>query len=653
MSAASPGKPLAEHGRLAASLALCALALLAPWMGWRYGGYYVGGWAPPALASAALLLVLAAAGALGRMRSPWSAAAAALLTGYAAWTFLSLLWSPDRGEAWQGAGLTLLYLLAFWAALSLLSSGASRRWALAACALGTGAVAALTLPRLAPEAEELFVNGRLLGTAGYSNAEAAFLLLPFWAALCLAGSPRVNPLLRCLALAAAALCSQLAVLTQSRGAAMALAASLPVFFLLSGRRMRGALALLPVAAALILNFPQLNGVYLAGEGAALEEALRRAVPQVWLAALACGLYGLGWALLDARWRPPARAARAAGAATLAALLLLAAAGGAAFYAREGSPVRWVQQKAEAFQNGDRSGQEQSRYLSASGSGRLVMWRVAWEDFARHPVLGVGTHNYEATYYRLRGERAGYVRQPHSLPLEALAERGVVGGALLAGFLGVCFAAGLRRFGGLNAEGRTQLAAACAAAAYWLAHSGLEWFWQFPAITLPAMLCLAALAAPWSRGEGEGGAGGRTERSLRLAGAGLAALMLATALPLYAADRYAQQSAAAENPWMALQRLETARRLNPVSAELPLREAELLERVGDWPGATGAYAEAIRLSPEHYAPYAAMAGFYERHGDAQNALELYRRALELNPLEPALRGKVRRLEEASPSSPARG
>ncbi|QYJ15088.1 hypothetical protein Rxycam_00900 [Rubrobacter xylanophilus DSM 9941] len=646
------GKLPAGHGRLIGSSALAGLALLASWMGYRYGGYYVEGWAPVALAVAALLLALAATGALGKMRSAWSAAAAGLFTGYAAWTFLSLLWSQDLGEAWQGAGLTLLYLLTFWASLSLVANGASRRWVFVALVLGPAVVAAITLSRLVPQAEELFVNGRLLGTTGYFNAEAAFLLLPFWVAIYLAGSRRVNPLLRAASLAAAALCSQLAVLTQSRGAVLALAVSLPVFFLLSGRRLRGAMALLPAAAALAATFPGLNRVYLAGEGAALEEALRRAGPHVWLAVLAAGAWGLGWALLDARWRPSPGVARAAGAAALAAGLLFVAAGGAAFYAREGNPVRWGQERLEAFRSNDASGQEQSRYLSASGSGRLTMWRVAWEDFTRHPVLGVGTHNYEATYYRLREERAGYVRQPHSLPLEVLAERGVVGGALFFGFLGVCLAAGLRRLAGLNAEGRAQLAVAAAAVTYWLVHSGLEWFWQFPAIMMPAMIYLSLLVAPWSRREEDENTR-HPGLPLRAAGVGLAVLMLATALPLYVADRYAQQSTAADNPWVALQRLETARRFNPVSSELPLREAELLEQVGDWPGATGAYAEAIRLSPEHYAPYVALAGFYERHGDTANALKLYRRALELNPLEPALQGKIRRLEEASPSSPAPG
>ena len=78
--------------------------------------------------------------------------------------------------------------------------------------------------------------------------------------------------------------------------------------------------------------------------------------------------------------------------------------------------------------------------------------MAWEDFAANPILGIGTQNYEATYYRLRDQSVGFVRQPHMLPLEVLSERGVVGGALFFGFLATCLSAGLvQRFTHLNAE----------------------------------------------------------------------------------------------------------------------------------------------------------------------------------------------------------
>ena len=80
--------------------------------------------------------------------------------------------------------------------------------------------------------------------------------------------------------------------------------------------------------------------------------------------------------------------------------------------------------------------------------------MAWTDFASHPVCGVGTHNYEATSYRLRERTTGFARQPHMLPLEVLAERGVVGVVLFFGFLAACAAGGLwKRRTVLSAEGQ--------------------------------------------------------------------------------------------------------------------------------------------------------------------------------------------------------
>ncbi len=163
--------------------------------------------------------------------------------------------------------------------MALLALGASRRWVLAASVLGPAVVAAFTFTDLVYNLENLFDDNRLVGTVGYYNGEAAFLLVPFWAAVYLAGSRRANPLLRGLVLAGATLSIEVAVLTQSRGALVAMAASSLVFFAFSGKRLRGFLALIPVAVALLVSFPELNGVYLAFLN---EEdpaaALARAVP---------------------------------------------------------------------------------------------------------------------------------------------------------------------------------------------------------------------------------------------------------------------------------------------------------------------------------------------------------------------------------------
>lgn len=634
-------RELYKQKRLVPTLALVYVVLLASWMGEiGSGATVVGSWAPYTLSLAALTLVASTAGALRFAASRWASTALGLFAAYAAWTFASLLWSPNRGDAWVGAGMTLLYLLAFWLAAGLVALGASRRWVLAASAIGPAIVAAFTLPRLVPRMDLLFLtefdigDGRLHGTVGYSNGEAAFLLVPFWAAVYLGSSRRVNPVLRGAALAGAVLCLSLAVLTQSRGAMAATAVSLPVYFLLSGQRLRGLFALAPIALALLAAFPGLNEVYLAfpnREPAA--GAIERALPSVWLAVGGAGLYGLLWGLADRRWSPPRRVAHVAGGAALAVALAVLVLGAAALTERAGNPVEWGQQKWEALQANDAAGQEQSRLLSISGfgqSGRYATWQVAWEDFASHPLLGVGTHNYEATYYRLRGIfRSASVSQPHSLPLEVLAERGVVGGFLFFGFLAACLGAGLRqRFGSLDPEGKAQVGAMTAAVTYWFVHSGVEWFWQLPAVTLPAVVYLGMLAGPWERAEAA-----PSGWPLRpVVGAGAAVLAMAAVTPLYAADRYLQASYAIPAPGGALAAAERAQWFNPVSPELRQREAELAARSGDLDRAEEAYRDAIRLNPDHFRPHALLAQFYAAQDDPAAALSSYQEALARNPLD---------------------
>ena len=632
---------LHDRVRLGATAVLVAVVLLAFWMGDASGGYFVADWVPVVIVLAAVAAVASLAGALRGPGSWWGNAALVLLAAYAVWTALSLLWSPNVGDAWVGAGQTLLYLLAFGTAVALLALGASRRWVMAASVLGPSALAALTLLDLVPRIGDLFEDNRLIGSVGYYNGEAAFLLVPFWVAVYLGGSPATNVFVRGLVLMGATLCVEVATLTQSRGALVAMAVSLPVFFLLSGQRLRGLFALAPVAAALYFAFPGLNEVYLAflsdGDAAA---ALRRVVPTVWITAALAGLYGLLWGLADNLLEPPAWAVRATGGAVLVVLMLLAVFGGISFAERFGDPVAYASQKWEAFKTDDTAGQDQSRYLSASGSGRYVLWQVAWRDFQARPILGVGTHNYEATYYRLRERQVGFVRQPHMLPLEVLSERGVIGGALFFGFLAVCVEAGLRgRFGSLNAEGKAMAGAAISAVAYWFVHSSAEWFWQMPAVTLPAIFYLAMLATPWRR---------RSPQDVpppgwpaRLLVAVCVLGVAVSVIPLYAANHYLQRSYASSGPAEALAHVERAQRFNPVDSRLSLWEAELAFRSGDVERAVKAYREGIRLNPEHYAPYALLAALYEVTGERERASSMFDEVRYRNPLDPELRRRAPR------------
>jgi hypothetical protein len=426
---------------------------------------------------------------------------------------------------------------------------------------------------------------------------------------------------------------------------MAMAVSLLVFFLISSQRLRGLLALAPIAGALLITFPALNEVYLNRAGIGfIEEAL----PSVWLSGFGAGLYGVLWGLLDQRWELTSYAARLVGGVAVAGSIVVLLFGATVVSERVGNPVTWGEQRWEAFKSGGTTEQPQSkqsqqtRYLNISGSARYPLWQVAWEEFASRPLLGVGTYNYAATYYQLRERDVRYARTPHSLPLEVLSERGVVGGVLFFGFLCTCIGAGLwKRFKHLDSESKGQVGAMTAAVTYWFVHSGVDWFWQIPAVTLPALIYLAMLVGPWQRVEAEAAP---LVQSMRLAGAAAAVLAILYVAPLYAADRYLAQSYSATDPSEALSAVKRAQRFNPLSPELHEREATLAAQTGDPDKAEDALHDAIQLNPEHYAQYAELAKFYEWRGDPEAALPYYREAQSLNPLDTALEQRVNELSE---------
>ena len=81
--------------RLAPSLMLVATMLLGAWMGYEYGGYFVEVWVVATVLLAVLTFVMAVTGSLGKLGSRWTLLALSLFAGYTAWTFASLLWSPE------------------------------------------------------------------------------------------------------------------------------------------------------------------------------------------------------------------------------------------------------------------------------------------------------------------------------------------------------------------------------------------------------------------------------------------------------------------------------------------------------------------------------------------------------------------------------
>jgi O-antigen ligase len=121
--------------------------------------------------------------------------------------------------------------------------------------------------------------------------------------------------------------------------------------------------------------------------------------------------------------------------------------------------------------------------------RYEYWRVALDAFWDDPVLGTGPGGFRVVWRKERTVPHA-VTEVHSLPLGMLTELGIPGLAFLLVFLGGIVAAGRRalRQGAPIAPGAS---AVCVA---WLLHATIDWDWQLPAVTLPALILAAGLLA---------------------------------------------------------------------------------------------------------------------------------------------------------------
>ena len=128
-------------------------------------------------------------------------------------------------------------------------------------------------------------------------------------------------------------------------------------------------------------------------------------------------------------------------------------------------------------------------LITTNSIRYAYWRVAVHAFVAEPIRGVGAGGWAIWWLREEPSEAR-AQDAHSLPLQTVAELGLVGVGLLTVFLcGVALAAR----DGLDVA--PQVAAGpIAGCVVYLAHAPLDWDWEMPAVTLVALILAGALLA---------------------------------------------------------------------------------------------------------------------------------------------------------------
>ncbi len=555
----------------------------------------------------------------------------AALTAFLGWVALSTIWSNDVPQSVFEVERTLLYPLAVVAALLLVRE---RRIA----PLLAGGFAAITVistyalgRRLFPRAGEVFdviTRARLSNPIGYWNGLAIFSVVGILLGVGFAARARTS-LGRSLAAGALPILATTLYFTYSRGGWIALAIALVVAPVVDPRRLQLLVTMLLVAG------PAAVSVWLASRSKALTQLQaphdqlvhdgHRLAPIVLALAAASFLLVLAQSAVERRVVVP-RAVRAGGALVAASAVVAAL---VAVFVAYGSPDMlarrayhsFMQDRAPAKVTRPTSGPRSlnDRLFTLRSNGRRQTWAAALHEFEGDRWTGSGAGDFGRYWLRHRTITLK-VSDAHSLYLETLGELGPMGLALLAVALGVPLAIGLR------ARGHPLVPCALAAYVAYLAHAGVDWDWELPAVTFAGLLCGAALLAA-GRGDAE-----RTKRGPVLTGVVIAALLAAagfSVVTLVGNRALAKSTAAVDAADWKRGRAEahSATRWLPWSAEAWQNLGNAQLGLGQRADARRSLAKAARMNPGDWKIWFDL-GTAERGSARRRA---YTRAAALNPL----------------------
>jgi hypothetical protein len=520
-STTATGEAIATRtGELAAAALMLLPGALVVFTGFNAGGYFP---ATPAIACVVLTQILLVR--ILQARSPFEGFTPATLVAVAAlglytlMTLVSALWSHAASRAlieFDRAWCYLLILLLFGTVRASTENLRRLIWGLCAGA-SIVCLAGLTsrvLPNVWPTAPSV-ANQRLSYPVTYWNTLGLLAALGIVLAFHITCSLQERRPARILAAAVTPLLAATLFFTFSRGAIAAGAIGLVVYLLVArpSGLLTGALATLPATAALVLV------AYHANLLDTIDPTTPAAVSQghhVALVAGICAVLCAGLRLLFAIAVDP-RLRRRAGRpwigrgtkrASIGGIAVVAIAAILALNVPHSVAHDWSRFMSGASTHGS-NGDLRARLSDPSNDGRTDLWRVALHGFSASPLHGYGAGMYQTLWDRGRPHFA-YVINAHSLYLQAMAELGIGGLALLLILLGAVFVGLARRAHGPR---RSLYGALLALCAVWALRAGVDWDWEMPVVTLGFFAVAGAALSP-RRGRGQarerGWAGGLGE-----------------------------------------------------------------------------------------------------------------------------------------------
>ena len=629
------------------------------------GGYDADTWYWGALLALATLAVVVVAGAARAEGLPRAALIAiGCFAAYVAWSYLSITWAASPGDALQGSNRALLYLIVFTLMVALPWTPEAALAALVAFTLAVGAIAVVILLRFASadQVSQLLLDGRLAAPTGYFNASVALFSLDAFLGIALAARRELPGLLRGTLIGVACAGLQLAVVGQSRGWLFTLPLVAVVSIAVLSDRLRVvAAAILPIAAA-VIPVHRLLGVYNAPAGSATQAhaATRAGKAGLILSAAAMVLATLVvWAESLIRPRPLSRRRRLQVGAVVTALAIGVGAAGAAA-ATHGDPIHFLVRQWNGFSHPPSAAGSGSHFATV-GSGRYDFWRVALHAALTHPIGGLGQDNF-ADYYVLHRRTTEEPAWTHSLELRLLAHTGFVGAALFAAFVVAAIAAALRTRRRADSELTRALAGvAMLPVVGWLIYGSVDWFWEMPALSGPALGFLG-VAVALSRTAVSGPSEDRAETAPRrparilagtiLGGAALIAAAVVLGLPYLSVREVSTASdVAARNPTTALSDLSKAADLNPLSADPGRLGGTIALRHGLFDEAEHRFRQAIDREPGGWYAWLGAGLAASALGDNVQAQHDFEVAARIDKDQPAVHEALARVNTTHPLTPA--
>ncbi|MHB8792277.1 MAG: O-antigen ligase family protein [Thermoleophilia bacterium] len=577
------------------------------------------------------------------------------------WTGASVIWSISPNSSLNEFSRVATYLACFFLVLSGSPIRKDILLATAAfTALGTALGGFALLAKISPEYSQEFAvaGGRIMGSLGYWNALAIFMVISILPCLWFSSSPEIPRAGRIAATSALFVLGVTLFFTLSRGGLAIGIISVLLWLVISRNRLASLLSLLaamvPAGVLIWRTYTALPSLHSSDAAARIDPAEGRQFAIILITGLiAAGVLKAASFLLPSNL-PGTR--RWLIIIMVFWLALLAIAAGAVLSQRTR-----ISEKLDEWQLRDESGSDAADGESARSSGisrlatldgeRIDHWRIGIENFQAHPLTGTGAGTYRFANLQLQSG-VGLARDPHSIWIRFLSDQGVVGFLFLLGLTGTIafglfrplFTSALLRRDGLYLAMIVALGA-------WLADSSLEWNWELPAVAI-SFFIIAGLALRLTAVEAATGSTGEDGLQLtvpvwlRMTAMAFAVLLSAIFLALIGSKTFADRASgrlADGDRDAAASNAARAGLLNPADAEVLIIKSEIASSRGDYAAARSLLIDATVLEPEQSSHFKRLAllEFYDLHDTAAGIASLVR-AIDLDPQQRELHLLLHRL-----------